>query len=64
GGPIGELGLDLGLDESGRIWVIEVNAKPWKKPNIAEGEWKNLALLAFQRPVQFATYLCQKHLDG
>ncbi|MGZ4105898.1 MAG: YheC/YheD family endospore coat-associated protein [Tumebacillaceae bacterium] len=64
GGTIGELGLDLGLDESGRIWVIEVNAKPWKKPNIAEGEWKNLALLAFQRPVQFATYLCQKHLDG
>lgn len=63
-GTLGELGLDLGLDENGRIWVIEVNAKPWKKPNVAEGEWKDLALLAFQRPVQFAKYLCQKHLDG
>ncbi|ASS75547.1 hypothetical protein CIG75_11490 [Tumebacillus algifaecis] len=57
---IGELGLDLGLDESGNIWVIEVNSKPWKKPNIEEGEWRDLALLAFQRPVQFADYLCEK----
>ncbi|MGZ4122861.1 MAG: hypothetical protein ACXVOI_06580, partial [Tumebacillaceae bacterium] len=59
---LGVYRLDFGVPEA--IWVIEVNAKPWKKPNIAEGEWKNLALLAFQRPVQFATYLCQKHLDG
>lgn len=63
GGVIGELGLDLGLDEFGRIWVIEVNAKPWKKPDIEEGEWKDLALLAFQRPVQFARYLCLQNRD-
>jgi hypothetical protein len=40
--------------------VIEVNAKPWKKPNTEEGEWRDLALLAFQRPVQFAKYLCRE----
>ncbi|HEU4965391.1 MAG TPA: YheC/YheD family protein [Bacilli bacterium] len=62
-GVIGELGLDLGLDEFGRIWVIEVNAKPWKKPNTEEGEWKNLALLAFQRPVMYAKHLCSMYRD-
>jgi hypothetical protein len=64
GRTLGELGLDLGLDEFGRIWVIEVNAKPWKKPNTQEGEWKDLALLAFQRPIQYAYYLCKQHLEG
>lgn len=62
-GTLGELGLDLGLDENGRIWVIEINSKPWKKPNIEEGEWRELSLLAFQRPVQFVKYLCQTTRD-
>jgi len=59
GSALGELGLDLGLDTRGRVWVIEVNAKPWKKPNIEESEYKELALLAFERPVQFARHLCE-----
>lgn len=62
-GTVGELGLDLGLDDSGKIWVIEINAKPWKKPNIEDGEWRELSLLAFQRPVQFAKHLCQTTRD-
>ncbi len=62
-GTVGELGLDLGLDEEGRIWVIEVNAKPWKKPNTEDGEWRDLAQLAFQRPVQYAKYLCETALN-
>ncbi|MBL0388500.1 YheC/YheD family protein [Tumebacillus sp. ITR2] len=62
-GTLGELGLDLGLDENGKIWVIEINSKPWKKPNIEDGEWRELSLLAFARPVQFAKYLCQTTRD-
>jgi hypothetical protein len=27
-GPVGEWGLDVGLDDSRRIWVFEANAKP------------------------------------
>ncbi|KEO84226.1 YheC/YheD family protein [Tumebacillus flagellatus] len=27
-GPVGEWGLDVGIDESRRIWVFEANAKP------------------------------------
>lgn len=29
----GELGIDLALDQSGRIWLLEVNSKPSKNDN-------------------------------
>lgn len=27
-GPLGELGLDMGVDRNGRAWLFEINAKP------------------------------------
>lgn len=27
-GPLGELGLDIGIDKNGHVWLFEVNAKP------------------------------------
>jgi antitoxin component of MazEF toxin-antitoxin module len=27
-GPLGELGMDMGVDKSGRVWLFEVNSKP------------------------------------
>jgi hypothetical protein len=30
-GPIGELGLDIGVDRRGRPWIIEANAKPLRR---------------------------------
>ncbi|MCD8502688.1 MAG: YheC/YheD family protein [Bacillaceae bacterium] len=29
-GLLGELGIDIGLDENGKLWLIEVNSKPSK----------------------------------
>lgn len=29
-GIIGELGVDLGVDEDGKLWIIEINSKPSK----------------------------------
>jgi predicted ATP-grasp superfamily ATP-dependent carboligase len=29
-GLIGELGIDIGVDENGKLWIIEVNSKPSK----------------------------------
>ena len=31
-GPFGEIGLDLAVDESGRVWLLEANSKPSKLP--------------------------------
>lgn len=29
-GFLGELGIDLGIDEEGKVWIIEINSKPSK----------------------------------
>ncbi|MFB5760989.1 YheC/YheD family endospore coat-associated protein [Paenibacillus medicaginis] len=36
----GELGIDLAVDHSGRVWLIEVNSKPSKNDNTALGDVK------------------------
>ncbi|AOZ93855.1 YheC/YheD family protein [Paenibacillus crassostreae] len=36
----GELGIDLAMDKSGRIWLLEVNSKPSKNDNTALNENK------------------------
>ncbi|UOF89430.1 YheC/YheD family protein [Fodinisporobacter ferrooxydans] len=53
---LGELGLDLGIDTNGKLWVIEANAKPWKK---TETEHGSLAVVerSFHRPMEYARFL-------
>ncbi|MFB5677830.1 YheC/YheD family protein [Paenibacillus terreus] len=36
----GELGIDLAIDTSGRVWLIEVNSKPSKNDNTPLGDVK------------------------
>lgn len=55
-GVIGELGLDLGLDRRGRIWLIEVNSKPFLQMTREAGSVRTLSL-SVQRPLRFAAYL-------
>jgi len=59
GQRFGELGLDLGVDAQGGVWIIEVNSKPWKKTVATRGR-QDLVDLAFQRPIQYATYLASR----
>lgn len=51
----GELGLDLGLDKQGNIWLIEVNSKPRKttRTDNSMGIVRN----TFRRPLEYAIYL-------
>lgn len=57
-GTVGELGLDLGIDRQGRIWLIEVNSKPFLQMTREAGSARTLSL-SVQRPLRFA-----KHLAG
>ena len=31
-GPFGEIGMDIGVDEAGKVWLLEANSKPSKLP--------------------------------
>lgn len=53
--PLGELGLDLGIDRKGRIWLIEVNAKPFRK--VLDAGPKRGVYLSFHRPMAYARHL-------
>lgn len=55
-GVVGELGLDLGLDRRGRIWLIEVNSKPFLQMTREAGSIRTLSL-SVQRPLRFAACL-------
>jgi hypothetical protein len=56
GKTFGELGIDLGIDKAGNVFVIEVNAKPRKSPTTEKGR-QDLVDLAFQRPMRYAIRL-------
>ncbi|MDB5083183.1 MAG: hypothetical protein JWN30_69 [Bacilli bacterium] len=53
---LGELGFDVGVDVRGNVWLIEVNARPWKKPTTEQGSME-IVNQSFTRPIQYAIYL-------
>jgi hypothetical protein len=53
---LGELGVDLGIDTKGRIWIIEANSRTGRAVFRRAG-LKESASLADRRPLLFAQYL-------
>ncbi|WP_028612259.1 YheC/YheD family protein [Paenibacillus harenae] len=51
----GELGIDLALDTSGRIWLLEVNSKPSKNDNTPLKEGKIRP--SVRKMIQYACYI-------
>jgi glutathione synthase/RimK-type ligase-like ATP-grasp enzyme len=56
GMQLGEMGLDIGIDNSGNVWIIEVNSKPWKKPVTEQGSME-IVMESFRRPLLYGKYL-------
>lgn len=56
GGTVGEFGLDLGLDRNGKVWIIEVNSKPYLQMTPGSGSRRAIQLSAL-RPLRWARYL-------
>jgi hypothetical protein len=55
-GICGELGLDLGLDNDGNVWIIEVNGKPLKV-SLQRLHNSELTETVYTNPIKFAYYL-------
>ncbi|MFD2671357.1 YheC/YheD family protein [Marinicrinis sediminis] len=55
----GELGFDVALDTSGRIWVLEVNGKPSKKCFLQLNDHAIIKRL-YTQPIAYATYLASR----
>lgn len=49
GKPVGELGLDIGIDQDGRVWMFEANSKPgrsiFRYPGMEEEAAQSINLL-------------------
>lgn len=62
-GRLAELGLDLGVDAEGRIWVLEANSKPGRSVFAKihnKKAWHN----ALANPIRYARYMIKKSLNG
>ncbi|WP_418790441.1 YheC/YheD family protein [Phosphitispora sp. TUW77] len=57
GNPLfGEIAVDLGVDESGKVWIIECNAIPGRSVFRRIGA-KDIVARALSRPMEYAYYL-------
>jgi YheC/D like ATP-grasp len=58
-GTLVELGLDIGIDRLGRIWILEVNSKPGRTIFLKTGELQ-LRQRAVQLPIRYARALLEQ----
>ena len=58
-GPMGELGMDLGVDVNGRVWYIESNPKPGRSI-LAHLHATKARALSISRPVDYALCLARR----
>lgn len=61
--PLFELGIDIGIDRSGAVWIIEANAKPGRKIFDLIGN-ESAASKAISGPLRYARYLLENDQGG
>lgn len=59
-GALGELGLDFGVDRSGRIWFIETNTRPGRYIFHLLGDLPTRRV-ALRRPLEYARFLATRY---
>jgi hypothetical protein len=60
---IGELGIDIGIDRSGKLWFIEANLRPARQVFTLIGE-KTMRKNSVQKPLLYARYLAGFNQEG
>lgn len=54
-GTFGEVGLDMGIDNNGNVWIIEINSKPSRK--VFPPDQPQLKKNSIELPIDYAAYL-------
>lgn len=55
-GPFGEIGIDIGLDKSGKLWFIECNAQS-AKISLMKAYNESAVTRAFSNPLEYAVFI-------
>jgi hypothetical protein len=58
-GSLCELALDLAIDRSGQVWLLEVNQKPAREVFSKAGE-QDVYRRAVRRPIEYALWLIRQ----
>ncbi|RIX46341.1 YheC/YheD family protein [Paenibacillus nanensis] len=58
-GRLGELGMDFGVEPSGKLWLIEVNTKPGREAFRQIGDAAALKQ-SIERPLRYARFLTER----
>ncbi len=58
-GPLCDLGLDMGVDVEGKVWLIEVNSKPGRKVFLQIGD-REARQRAVRTLMEYAKYLVEQ----
>lgn len=61
--PLCDLGMDMGIDRAGRVWLIEVNSKPGRKVFLHTGD-KEGRHCAVHTLMEYAKYLWDQRRQG
>lgn len=62
-GPLCDLGLDMGVDRQGNVWILEVNSKPGRKVFRHTGD-RLARRLSVETPMAYARYLIEQRGRG
>ncbi len=62
-GPLFELGIDVGVDRKGKVWLIEVNSRPGRDV-FRYFDDKTVRHRSMLQPVKYANYLMKERVGG
>ena len=62
-GRLVELGIDVGIDRGGNVWIIEVNSRPGRNV-FRQIEDQKARLHSIAQPVRYANYLMKERLQN
>ncbi len=62
-GRLVELGIDFGIDRSGKLWILEVNSKPGRSIFLMLNQ-QQARITSIHNPIRYASFIMERQLGG